>query len=352
MITLITGTPGAGKTLYAVSEILPSFEGRPLYVDGIPELKIDHLPSEGPLDSIAVAGVKGPVGTDNYSNWLPDGAVLVVDECQRIWRPRGSGSAVPPGVQAMETHRHKGHDLVLITQHPNLLDANIRKLVGRHLHVRRVWGWSRSIVYEWDHASDPARVAQSTKKTWGFPKKAYGLYKSATEHTGRGQKAPWLLYAALVLPILAVFIGYQVYDSVTSRLKPPAATAAAPAQPGMPAPFAASAPQAPMVDLTSQVAFVPVDPTQPATAPAYESLRQVQEYPRLSCISSVSKCRCYTQQATRYEIDDRVCRDLASNPRYDPYLKSADSGLGGDGARGTSGAATPPVSEMPDHLVM
>ena len=41
MITLITGSPGAGKTLYMVSMLAKNkeFEGRRIFVDGIPDLR-------------------------------------------------------------------------------------------------------------------------------------------------------------------------------------------------------------------------------------------------------------------------------------------------------------------------
>ena len=41
MITLITGTPGTGKTAYAVSE-LEKISGKNIFVDGIPELQLPH----------------------------------------------------------------------------------------------------------------------------------------------------------------------------------------------------------------------------------------------------------------------------------------------------------------------
>ena len=45
MITLITGTPGAGKTLYMVSELAKNkeFQGRKVFVDGIKGLKLDNI---------------------------------------------------------------------------------------------------------------------------------------------------------------------------------------------------------------------------------------------------------------------------------------------------------------------
>lgn len=307
MITLITGTPGAGKTLYALAEVYQQFAGRAVYVDGIPDLQLDHEQPLGPVEDAQTGA--------SYADWLPEGAVLIVDECQRIWRPRAANSKVPDGVRAMETHRHHGHDLVLITQHPNLLDGNVRRLIGRHLHVRRVWGWNRALVYEWDQASDPNRVSTATKSSWAYPKTAFGLYKSASVHTARGQRPPWLLYMIFIAPIVVVLIGYQVYASIRARTTPqisPAglASAAQPAQTG----------------LTHGVArpvFDPREPGRPDTAPAYDALlQQVRAVPTpAACIASATRCQCYTSQATSYQIPEAECREIVRLGRYDPYYQ-------------------------------
>lgn len=46
MIYLFTGVPGSGKTLNVVSMLAKrkDFQGRPLFIDGIPDLKIPHEP--------------------------------------------------------------------------------------------------------------------------------------------------------------------------------------------------------------------------------------------------------------------------------------------------------------------
>ena len=44
MITLITGTPGAGKTAWTVQELTRLPSQRKIYIHGVPELKIAHEP--------------------------------------------------------------------------------------------------------------------------------------------------------------------------------------------------------------------------------------------------------------------------------------------------------------------
>ena len=105
MISLITGLPGSGKTSLMVYMLMTrkDLQNRPLYVDGIPDLKIPHQ--------------EIPEGCDmtTWYEWAPTGAILVIDEAQRIFRPRPAGAKVPQYVQELETHRHKGIDIFILT---------------------------------------------------------------------------------------------------------------------------------------------------------------------------------------------------------------------------------------------
>jgi zona occludens toxin len=212
----------------------------------------------------------------------------------------------------METHRHQGHDLVLITQHPNLLDGNVRRLVGRHLHVRRVWGWNRAIVYEWDQATNPDRIGAATKRSWAYPKSAFGIYKSASVHTNRGQRPPWLLYMILVLPLILGYLGYTAYSKVTERAKPKETKMLETVQT-----------EHPGVTFTTKYdseQFNPVEKDVPLSAPAYNEIRHVSSMPQIAgCIASKAKCICYSQQGTRLEMTEETCRKNVTNPQFDPY---------------------------------
>lgn len=308
MITLITGTPGAGKTLYTIAEELPKFADRPLFIDGIPDLAIEHQPFPDTLDK--------------WQDWAPDGAVLVIDEVQRTWRPRGASAAVPPAIAALETHRHKGIDIIVITQHPNLIDQNVRRLVGRHLHVRRVFGWGRAMVYEWDMATDPSRVKTAITRGWSYPKKAYKLYKSATVHTARGQRAPWALWLAVGAFLALPAVGYYAYQRMQTRftgettVSTPETKAGQTNQPSANAPGGTAA----LPEEWKQEQFIPAHPHYPESASAYRALRVVVNMPTVAmCLATKSKCQCYTEQGTRLAIDATECRSLAETSRFDPY---------------------------------
>lgn len=306
MITLITGTPGAGKTLYTISQLLPEFKDRKIFIDGIPDLLIDHELASGEVNK--------------WKSWLPSGAVLVVDECQRIWRTRGTGSQVPEGVAAMETHRHTGNDIVLITQHPNLLDANVRRLVGRHLHVRRLFGWNRAIVYEWDSATDPSKVGNAVKRSFNYPKSAFSLYKSAETHNKRGQALPLPIVFALVALVLIPVLGYYAYSRTMGKppevaTKPDALTAALAQTVAAPVSrFVANIPE--NLDLS----MLPVDHGNIYSAPLFAPVVPAVVAPVITaCISNDTMCKCYSQQATVIWVPEPQCRARVAGSYYDPY---------------------------------
>jgi zona occludens toxin len=349
VITLITGSPGAGKTLYLVAEVLPRFAGRKVYVDGVPDLTVEHEVPKGPVD--------------RWHEWIEDGAVLVVDEVQRVWRPRAAGSVVPSGVAAMETHRHRGVDIVLVTQHPQLVDANIRRLVGRHIHVRRVFGWKRAIVYEWDQCSDPARVSTAMKRSWAYPRGAFALYRSASMHHARGQRAPVLVWVVPLAVALAVVLavgfwgrtggrwlgGEAAAPSSSGAAKgeavagswglPPAKDGAAAAAPALSAagkPVVAAVPpehRRPYLE-----AVMPRDPHDPGSAPLYDAVARAVVPPRVvACLATAGRCRCYSQQATPLDLPEDQCRARAAGTWFDPYAPEGGSSRGGD--QGEAGAA-------------
>jgi len=318
MITLITGTPGAGKTLYAVSELLGGeYAGRPLYVDGIPELLLDHEIAQDPLE---------------WHDWIPAGkdAVLVVDECQRVWRPRHYGKDVPPSVAAFETHRHMGVDVVLITQHPNLLDSNVRRLVGRHIHVRRLWGMNRTMVYEWDSATDPQRTSTAISRSWSYPKKAFNWYKSATAHTARKNRMPVAVFLFIAAMIGVPLAGYAGYTALFDRFDGDPSVQPDAANSPDTASWGASPPHLPYQDNAVDAVswdsdkFLPRDPLYPESAPAYDHLAEVKTFPQVAgCIAGEKRgCQCYTQQGSRVWLPERECLDRVESHPFNPYREN------------------------------
>lgn len=342
MITLITGVPGGGKTLYAVHEFLrianlenekALSEGRParpIYVDGIPELLIPHETAPDILD---------------WPTWAPDGSLIVVDEVQRIWRPEASTKALPISISALETHRHRGLDFIIITQHPNLMHVNVRKLVGRYIHLRRTA--VGVYAYEWSECVNPDSAWKSalSKNRWGHPKSSFGLYKSASVHQKVKFRIPRPVmvigFGVLVLGIL----GYRLYNSATGR-NHPVVTAELPATTQQVAPVGSVPQKAQSAadkrdDIESETrqliikdpvkAFTPRFVAMPESAPAYDAIRVVKSMPRLAgCIASEDDCRCYTEQGTDVAIPPNECRQTLKKMAYNAYRDNALAGAVSD----------------------
>lgn len=202
MITLITGTPGSGKTLRCVELLAelrdsddPKTRSRVIFSN------INDLAPE-----------IGAVSAFDPLRWmdLPEGSLIVVDECQDFWPSRPSGSKRPESVSALNTHRHRGVDLILLTQHPGLIDQDIRSLVGRHLHAYRPRGHEYSVWYEWSYCEAHCQPKLSPiPEKRSFNKKIFLLYKSTVENTHKPQSLRPLL-KKLLFPAVAIVGGISL----------------------------------------------------------------------------------------------------------------------------------------------
>lgn len=201
-ITLITGTPGAGKTLYAVKMLIEQYlpTGRQIYTN-INGLDVGN-------DNVHVLPEDGPMTWMSY----PDGSLFFFDEVQTQYPFKNSMSKTPDYIKAYETHRHRGMDFVFITQGPYLLDRHLHPLIDRHMHVYRPFGLKRSTVLEWNGVNPNPAPAQSRSnalvKNFSFPKKYFDYYKSATVHT---VKMRWPVKLIVVLFALLFAFGGLIY---------------------------------------------------------------------------------------------------------------------------------------------
>lgn len=323
MITLITGAPGAGKTLLAVSDFLSEAHenGRKMIVDGIPDLQLDHEPA--PPVSIWTTYVDDPSSQDNQKLLFsfPEGSLVVIDEAQRVYRPRPIGSKVPPEVAAFETHRHQGLDFIILTQHPNLIDANVRKLVGRHLHIRDLGVLGRK-VYEWPEVGNPERFRDAPiQRKYTMRRKSFALYKSASLHVKPKRGLPKGLLAVAVSIPLMIAGGFIAWQSINKKIENKPVVSSA--NHNVVA-TASAAPVGPAFDRDEMlVEFSPRVPGRPETAPAYDELRQVKNMPVVAgCISTSKRCTCQTQSGTDAGLDRLQCLAWIQNPPFDPYREA------------------------------
>lgn len=309
MITLTTGQPGAGKTLYTLWQIeqLAEKEQRPVYYSGINDLKLPWYELEDP------------------KLWYecPTGAIIVIDECQRVFRPRGNGSKVPDEVAKMETHRHNGHDLFLITQHPMLLDSNIRRLVGRHQHVVRAFGAKAANIHEWGEVREQCdkNRANSQETFWKYPAAVFNYYKSAELHTHKFRLPP-RIYFLLLAPILIFACIYAFY----AWYKTKSVAAVTPADVSKPQESAKAGQGKKNSRLTAAEYLAEQEPRivgLPHTAPMYDDVTKATEAPiPAGCVDSKKTgCKCYTQQGTRYDTTEDICRSILAHGFYVPWKR-------------------------------
>lgn len=276
-IRLITGVPGTGKTAFLVSELEKvAATGRKIFVDNIPGLKIEHYragkisewqkgtwlhidqykrtkPSNAPVEP------DHDEENDGNENWIPNpdvfkdesgnlfinaykpasdssgvvelvgkvpyeshkGALLVIDEAQRHFRPRPSGSPVPDHVAALEVHRHQGLDIWLVTQRPGLIDANVRALVGQHVALRATslgrWKYVWPEVGDIESKNSRDNAARSRYK---LPKHVFSLYKSAEVHTMTKQPMPFAAKVFFLAVPVALVLFWNVFGMISGKFHP------------------------------------------------------------------------------------------------------------------------------------
>ncbi|GAB7562845.1 hypothetical protein LG202_08840 [Methylobacillus methanolivorans] len=303
MITLITGLPGSGKSLFTLKTVkeLADREHRLVFYHGIPELSLDWQKMEKAED------------------WTecPKGAIIVIDEAQSTFRPRANGANVPKHVSQLEVHRHDGHDLFIITQHPMLLDGNLRRLVGRHYHVNRFYGFQKSVIHEFPQVRD--NVDKNTKgsmqKVFPYPKEVFGWYKSADLHTVK-KRLPARLFLIILLPLILIsaiagglYVILNIGADADAQVAAEQAEKEAQAQQAQQVQTVAQAQPLPQLDwYAKQVERVP---GLPHTKPAYDEITKPVTAPiNAACVDFRGQCKCYTQQGTELNTDEHLCRQI------------------------------------------
>lgn len=287
IIWLITGSTGAGKTARAVHECLKAVaEGKAVY-------------------QINCAGFQA-AGVSELKDWrdAPDGAVVLIDEAQSIWRNPTSVRGYSKERRAkfladctemlheMEVHRHRGIQLILTTQHPRLIHPDILPLLGRHEHLRRQFGSAFVNLWWADHAMSltSAELKMANRQQWRHPKHVFQAYKSASVHEKNKIKIPGKVLAFLaVIGLWGGWIGWKMLSGTNPFV--PVAKAAAVQH----APVALRKGGSPL----TTVAEVKTQGRQPVV---------------YGCISSDSACLCYDQSGQPMDLADKDCREMVEKP--------------------------------------
>lgn len=342
MILLLTGQPGHGKTaLGLVRAKKLKDEGRTVYVHGVRGLNCDFY---------------GFQQLEDPTKWedLPDGSVVVLDECYSTFPSRAPGRAVPAHVDAMARHRHRGFDFILICQQGLQLDSFLRGLVEEHIHVRRKWGTRATKLKRWTQYQGNTSVSCMDTSDWIRPAWVFKGYESTVMDTSKVRIPRWFV---ILLAMICAVVGGTYLLKRNFEAGTQAATAGTAGNtggtPGVAAGRAvvrsyASAEDY-LADQTPRVESVP------SSAPLYDG-RPVKQVPVAYCVASKpgtdaqgefrkGGCTCYTQQMTIVPMHPDACDALAhGRGSFDPFLdppKERQQGL--PAAAGGAGGAPPAV---------
>ncbi|WP_199033035.1 zonular occludens toxin domain-containing protein [Ralstonia sp. ASV6] len=314
MLTFITGQPGNGKTLYTMAfvEQKRKLENRPVFYCGIPEVTLD-----------------GWTLLEDPTTWyeLPEKAIIVIDEVQKVMPPRPSSSRPPKHVMELETHRHRGYDLFFLSQDPSLVDNHIKKLAGEHIHLIRQWGREKADVFKMQKVQDPtnANLKRALRSTFPYPKEVYGWYKSADAHTHK-KKMParyWLMFILPVISLISGVYGVRLLWKMGHKDEVPAAQSQAlPSMGGASAPVGSSAPRGAPVQTAAEymASYVPRVAGLQYTAPAYDELTKPRRVPvPAACVQIRGGCECWTQQGTRLETTVQICDQVVRRGFFEAF---------------------------------
>jgi zona occludens toxin len=309
MITVITGSPGSGKTLYAIAKLLKPMVGTFVEATDDDGNKVQHPRTiYSNINGLTLPHEK--IDAEWLNDWpkrIKPGAVICYDEVQKPWPKRVTGSKVPTSVQELETHRHYGIDIVLMTQKPELVDQNACSLAGRHLHIRRVGNSHNVIVYEWDGVSRGLLFKNAFKKSpWRYPKWVFDWYKSAEAHTKMPRSLPAALWIAGLALAGSAYAWPTLLGKITEGFDPKARhekTAQAASK--------ADKPPTPSLVIPDQ----PEPPQGLAGAlPALPALLPPSAPVLMGCAAAQDACRCYDQTGQAVELEPEACQAKLASP--------------------------------------
>lgn len=312
MIYLTTGANGAGKTLLTLKHVqeMALKEARPVYHNGRFEVAPD-----GPLANWKQI---------DFKDWqtVPDGAIFFIDECHNDM-PVRTGKDTPDAIRMLAEHRRRGFDFFLITQHPNNIDAFVRRLIGApgwHRHIKRASGAPLVSVLEWPSVNSNCEKHGSGESGQtsmvSYPKEVYSWYVSTSLNTAK-VKVPFqvkvLAACALVFPAL-LWYGWNTFMERQGAGLKALHDKTAPSTPsGVVSP--AAGPSIASGDALSPAAYVesftPRIEGFPHTAPRYDESTKavIAPYPA-ACVSMGNRCECYTQQGTKFPVPLATCNSI------------------------------------------
>lgn len=298
MLKLITGIPGSGKTLYAVSMLkkavehnstLPADEQRKIYCD---------------ITGLTIEGIEPPP-----LDWrlTPPKSLLIYDEAQ-FQKPFQAGRGLSPYeyIQQLTIHRKTGHEIWYITQDPKRLHGNILDMVETHWHLDRPYGAKLATIYQFrgkeTNPKSRSAIERAERKTlFNYDKRLFELYQSSEVEDGIKLRLP-LKMVLFVLAPFALF-GFSAYtwfsdDNKMVKGSPDAAIAQ---------PVATAVPVPPVTPVEQLPALPPTQPIHvPPTNPVIQQIAMV--------VSNNNHCIAKDISGATLNVTRDECLLFANNP--------------------------------------
>lgn len=322
MITLFTGLPGNGKTLFALATWHDKAlaESREVYYSGIKDLMLPWT----------------EIKAEEW-NLVPDGALVLLDEAQFVFPRKPNGAQLPEFYTELAVHRHRGLDIGIITQHPTLIDNFVRKLVGQHFHSIRKFGMERATIHEWSATQaapeSPAAHKSSISKSWKYDKRVYGWYKSAEVHTVKRKiPAKLLMVAVFVIAVICALVMFV--RGYGAKGQPAAGAGVSSSSPAGDAGGGGVGEKVfdPLADARQYAAMNTARiEGLPHTAPKYDELTKPVRVPVPAACVQIGvagrgkvACKCYTQQGTPMAVEFNMCVEFARNGYFQDFDAEKD----------------------------
>lgn len=282
MITLVTGVPGAGKTSFAVSELLRSDKRKLTFgcpVKGIEELENPEF--------------------ENLKN-----CCVLVDEAHTIM-----GTGMQNLVNFLTVHRHNNLDFVLTTQDFSLLNRKVLPLVGRHYHLSLTPLGERRLL-TWDRYGNPrskSDVAAATTQMVSVDRTNWDKFDSVTNGAEmpevRKSKKPKIYFVvfALLIALLGSLMYFGSFSSVGSYYNHTVEI------PEESADLKQEA-QEEKQDFRSENFNLPKISESPLPQPLPQPLPEKSEDDEIvGCVKSEKTCNCYNSKAQKVAVTLDYC---------------------------------------------
>lgn len=310
MLKLITGIPGSGKTLYAVSMLkkavehnasLPLDEQRNIYCD---------------ITGLTIEGIEKPP-----LDWrkTPPQSLLIYDEAQ-FHKPFQAGRGLSPFdyIQELTIHRKTGHEIWYITQDPKRLHGNILDMVETHWHVDRPYGAKLATIYQFrgterNPKSRSAIERAERKSLFNYDKRLFDLYQSSEVDDGIKLRLPPKLFGAIAVLIAIfgfsglMFFGDSTQNMIQGKVKDEPITATDSES----KPLAAAAVPATPVE--------PVATVSPVEHIAYPPTKVIFEQVAM-VVSNSDYCIAKDAAGRTLDISSDECLLFAENPYSSNYI--------------------------------